>query len=415
MDAGQDVGQPAPPPDSGFIMTVPVDASPPPPPPPPPKDAAPPPPPVGYPAPHPSAPQVENGGGPSMSAPQIIPIVFQNDSYQPDIAKFTAGIGTTGASYWGVADEYGVGPATALPVVVVTDTIPTAIDDTTIATWLVSKVTTAVLPPPTPNTIYTVFYPEQTTITLQGAQSCVYFGGYHNSSTLANGTPFAYAIVPRCPQFDPVLQGIDEVTGAASHELMEAATDPLPENNPAWSQLDPDHLVWSFLGAEVGDMCAQNPDAFFKPQSFPYDVQRIWSNKAAINSHDPCVPSAPGPYFNSVPVLNDTITLNLGGQTASTKGALIPVGQSKTIEVDLFSDAPTSGPWQVSAMDITPQLQMAQGQTLSFSFDTTSGQNGDKLKLTISAEAAGMYGIEVFLITSTLGGATRLWLGAVGN
>src|ERR1700722_11642280 len=101
---------------------------------------------------------------------------------QPDIAMFTAGVGATGAAYWSVAQEYGVGPATALPVVVVTDTVPMAIDDTTIAEWLVSKVASMVLPPPTPNTIYAIFYPEETTVTLQGAQSCVYFGGYHNSS-----------------------------------------------------------------------------------------------------------------------------------------------------------------------------------------------------------------------------------------
>ena len=298
----------------------------------------------------------------------------------------------------------------------VTDVPPPMIDDTVIATWLVGKVTSKILPPPTLNTIYTVFYPEQTTVTLQGAQSCQAFGGYHNSYQLADGTPFAYAVIPRCPQFDPVLQGVDEVTGATSHELMEAATDPLPQTNtPSWGQLDPDHLIWSFLGAEIGDLCAQNPDAFFKPQGFPYDVQRIWSNKAAAASHDPCVPAAPGPYFNSVPVQNDVITLNFGGQGATTKGTLIPVGQSKVIELDLFSDAPTSGPWQVQVMDITSALQMAQGQTLSFSFDTTSGQNGDKIHMTTSVQSAGSFGIEVFLIASQLGSETRLWLGAVGN
>jgi hypothetical protein len=351
-----------------------------------------------------------------MTAPEIIPIVFQNDTYQVDIAQFTAGVGATGAAYWSVADEYLVGPATALPVVVVTDAIPTMIDDTVIATWLVGKVTSNILPPPTANTIYAVFYPEQTTVTLQGSPSCQAFGGYHNSYQLADGTPFAYAVVPRCPQFDPALQGIEEVTGAASHEFMEASTDPLPEtNNPAWSELDPDHLVWSFLGAEIGDLCAQNPDAFFKPASFPFSVQRVWSNKAAAASHDPCVPAAPGPYFNSVPVLNDTITLNGGGQSATTKGVLIPVGQTGTVEVDLFSDAPTNGPWQVQAIDLTPELQMSQGQTLSFTWDTTSGQNGDKLHMTVAVEAAGTYGIEVFLISSTLGSETRLWLGAVGN
>jgi hypothetical protein len=289
------------------------------------------------------------------------------------------------------------------------------IDDTTIASWLATKVEAMTLPPPTANTIYAVFYPVQTTVTLQGATSCQYFGGYHNSSQLADGTPFAYAVVPRCPQFDPVLQGIDEVTGAASHELMEAATDPLPQTNtPAYSQLDPEHLVWTFLGAEIGDMCAQNPDAFFDPSGFPYAVQRVWSNKAAAASHDPCVPAASGPYFNSVPVLNDNITVSFGGQSATTKGALIPVGQNKTIEVDLFSDAPTNGQWIVQAIDMTPQLGQSQGATLSFSFDTTAGQNGDKLHLTITVVLESIFaGAHAFQITSTLNGRQSVWPGLI--
>jgi hypothetical protein len=379
-------------------------------------DAAPPPPPVGYPAPHPPAPQVTSAGGPVMTAPVIVPIVFPNDAYQSDIAAFTSGIGATGTAYWSVIDEYGVGPATAKPVIVVTDAAPTMIDDSAIQPWIASNIASNVLPAPTPDTIYAIFYPEQTTVTLQGATSCMVFGGYHNSFQTADGTPFSYAVVPRCPNFNPALVGVDEVTGAASHEFMEAATDPLPETQtPSYNVLDQDHLIWGLLGSELADMCAQNPDAFFLPTGFQYDVQRLWSDKEAAASHDPCVPSAGGPYFNSVPVLTDTVILSgaIGG--GQTQGVNIPVGQSQTIEVDLFSDAPTSGPWAVTAIDLTPDLGLSTQQTLSFAFNTSSGQNGDKLQLTITVDAASMYGVEVFMLVSALGNTERLWFGAVGN
>ena len=41
----------------------------------------------------------------------------------------------------------------------------------------------------------------------------------------------------------------------------------------------------------------------------------------------------------------------LGGPVIHTPGVKIPVGGSKTIDVTLFSDAPTTGPWRVIAYD----------------------------------------------------------------
>ena len=81
-------------------------------------------------------------------------------------------------------------------------------------------------------------------------------------------------------------------------------------------------------------------------------MQRTWSNKAAPAGHDPCVPALPGEvYFNAAPVLNDNITVDVIGQTSRCKGVKIAVGETKTIEIDLFSDAATGGPWTVAVQD----------------------------------------------------------------
>src|SRR5262249_42285690 len=148
-----------------------------------------------------------------------------------------------------------------------------------------------------------------------GAQkSCESFGGYHDSITLdeAHGArDVAYAVVPRCPSFGH-LHGVDALTAAESHELIEAATDPYPMTNPAFLEPDQAHLSWLLAlgGGEVGDMCAQSPGAFTKFAELPYVVKRSWSNTAAMNSHDPCVPAPPDEvYFNSVPELGDSVTI----------------------------------------------------------------------------------------------------------
>jgi len=112
-----------------------------------------------------------------------------------------------------------------------------------------------------------------------------------------------------------------------------------------------------------------------------------------------------------MPVLTDTVTLG-GGQIVS-KGVNIPVGQTATVEVDLFSDANTNGPWTVSATDVATLRGSAS--TLTMSWDRTTGQNGEKLHLTITVTAASQYGADGFLIQSQLGTRKNLWLGLIGN
>ena len=68
------------------------------------------------------------------------------------------------------------------------------------------------------------------------------------------------------------------------------------------------------------------------------------------------------------------------------KGVKIPVGESKTIEVDLFSDGATSGPWTVAAIDSSRRARA--GATLDLKWDRTTGLNGEKLHLTVTVTEA---------------------------
>ena len=152
-----------------------------------------------------------------------------------------------------------------------------------------------------------------------------------------------------------------------SHELDEAATNPFVNSQPAFGQVDDPHTIWDIgtFGGEVADMCQNNSDSNYTPPGSTYMVQRSWSNAAAKAGTNPCVPvPATGPYFNSYPTLPDMVTLTAGspsGGPITTEGVKIPVGQSRTIDVVLHSEAATSGPWTVAVQDLS-QYYRRQGR-----------------------------------------------------
>jgi hypothetical protein len=375
-----------------------------------------------FPASHPAMPRVISLGGPVMTAPKIVEITFQGDSLQAEIDTFMEQLAGATAYWEGATAEYGVGPLADVTSVTLAEKPAAQLADPDVQVWLKEKILMNQVPQADANTIYLVYYPASTVVTMGGGALCGMTGandfqGYHDDFAISPGKYVTYAIAGRCPSPVAGLPEIDEVSAEASHELIEAATDPLPTDNPAYIALDPNDLAWELIaGPEVADMCAVNPDAFYKPTGVTDLVQRVWSNAAAAAGHDPCQPNGSTPYFNSAPVLSDTVQIpNTVFGPLETQGVDIPIGTSKTIELDLYSDAPTSGPWTVSAIDLSSTFFGATSPALSFSFDKTSGQNGDKLHLTITALAAGPLGASPFWIESDLGNVQKFWVGVVGN
>ena len=374
-----------------------------------------------YPAPHADPPQVVTFNGPVLASPKIVPVFFADydATLAGQVTDLDAKVGAT--QYWAAnVTEYGVGAAVSAMPVKLTEMAPASIDDAAIQTWLAAKLNgnDPAWPAPDANTVYSLHYPVSSMITSGGALSCQDFGGYHANITLDamhGSMDVAYAVIPSCPNFG-AMSLLDATTTTETHELIEAATDPYPMTNPAYITVDSKHAYWSRVlgGGETGDLCAQFGSSFTTFAELPYLVQRSWSNKAALAGHDPCVPSLPGEvYFNTAPVLNDTITAMMFGQSVLLKGVKIPVGQSKTVELDLFSDAATTGPWTVSVKDVSSAL-MGGPSLLDFSLDKDTGVNGEKLHLTITSKAAGKHGTAAFIIDSLLGAQKTLWIGIVG-
>jgi hypothetical protein len=379
---------------------------------------------------------VNTANGPVVTAPKVTLVFYPGYPYETQLEDFAQK--AAASTYWAsTTQEYGVGPLSYSSALELKgQTAPATISNTEIQTWVQTQIQQGTFGTPDPQTIYTIFYPQTTTVTrpnpvstlLPALQSCVAFGGYHDNVQVSFGDggaaqTFAFAVMPTCGT------DVNSLTAVASHEWVEASTDPFYASGgaffltggpqAAYYSQDPDHLVWDLLGGgEAGDQCeAEGSAIYVTPPDIGYMVQRTWSNLSAQGSHDPCVPAIGGAFFDAAPVLSETVTVSssITGDFTS-KGITIPVGQSKTIEVDLFSDGDTGGPWQVSAADLLSTYYGSYGlpTSLSFAWDATQGQNGDKLHLTITVTSASVIGnAHAFMITSSKDGRQAVWPGLV--
>jgi hypothetical protein len=364
---------------------------------------------------HPAPPKVVSIGGKVLKTPKVVAITYTSDPHEADIDAFLNEAAST--SYWAeTTSEYGVGPLTVSPPIHLDTAAPATTDDATLTANLAAQLSgpNPAWGPADANTIYLFVLPEGSIIDSDG-KCCDSFDGYHDEAMVGAGS-VAYAVVCSCPGFDG--KGIDplaQVTIAMSHEIVEAATDPFVQTNAAFGQNDDKDAVWTVVtGGETADMCEYNNDAYFTPPGAKYKIQRTWSNAAALAGKNPCVPVPMEPYFNSAPVLTDPVTIDFFGAW-NTQGVKIPVGQSKTIDVDLFSDAATQGPWKVTAYDYN-SAYTGGPKLLDLSLDKDTGSNGDVLKLTIKVLATDktLKG-EAFILESDLGTQSNLWMGIVGN
>jgi hypothetical protein len=374
-----------------------------------------------FPAPHPPLPTAKSHGGAVVAHPKIVPVIFDVDPLAADIGTFMGAWATT--SYWqSMLADYGIDKPVVLDVAHVADAPASAITDDDIQTWLAAQVdgTHAGFPAPDADTLYALFYPPGVTITYPGlGASCSAFHGYHGAAPTPSGTDAVYSVISRCASIpeDTTLTGIQYVSAVTSHEVIEGLTDPFVMTTPAWALIDDAHIAWElYPGGEVGDLCALVGEAFYTPSDFPYAVQRIWSNTAAATGHDPCIVQQTGHvYFNAAPVVEDDVRVRDNfGALKTTKGVKLAIGETKTIEVDLFSDAPTSGPWSVKAIE--PFAPTPAAHHLTLAWDRSIGANGDKLHLTITALSKdAQFGGEYFMIVSTLGTQRNFWPVFVGQ
>lgn len=159
--------------------------------------------------------------------------------------------------------QYTIGHGSRIGTLTLTTSDPgTSVADSDIQQMLNTQIANNTLPQPTANTLYFVFLPSGTTVSLGGSSSCQSFCGYHD----AINSQIFYAVMPY-PNCSGCLNGLadfDSLTATSSHELCEAITDPIP--GQGW---------YDSANGEIGDICAWQTKKVGN-----YTVQQEWSNKA---------------------------------------------------------------------------------------------------------------------------------------
>jgi hypothetical protein len=328
-------------------------------------------------------------GGTLITAPKVVTVTFGMDPLATQLDAFGASLASS--SYWdAIRAGYcgngntciGDGPM-GTSVALMTPPAANYTDSTygaasTMIPFVQGLITGNIVPAPDANTIYVLYFPATTTITLDGTTSCQGFVGYHNS-LMMNGQEVFFAVVPECPPpaMTPPITLLQNTTLTASHEVMETASDGssasfgfyLDMGKPAsWGWYD-------VQGGEIGDLCVDN---FYlgldEVQEGAFTVQRIWSMTNAAAGKNPCVPIPAGEvYFNAFPTVSVVV---------------VDVGKSKTIEVAALADGPMA-PWTVLAQDWTDPVKQYVSFSIAGGTDTDAGpeiqmKSGDTVKLTVT-------------------------------
>jgi hypothetical protein len=338
--------------------------------------------------------------GPVLTTPKVVAITYDNDTNRSQLETFMSSFAAS--SSWATeTSEYGVGALTVGTPQHIAGNAPTAPADSDAQALLAANLTAQDGGPPLwgapdPNTIYALFYPSGTIADDgTGAKCCTDFDGYHGQSEIT-GVNVAYAIMCSCPGFDgPTIADLPQLTVVASHELVEAATDPFPFSNPAFSETDDAHGVWSFVnGGEVADMCALVDTTFWNPPDLSFTIQRAWSNMAAAAGHDPCVGQPTTPYYQTVPYLPDTALVS--GVGIKTNAINIAVGQTATLSLHVYADA-TAGPFLIGVADYS-----GNGY-LSITGPQDRYNPGDEItaQITVNSQDPQLGNAETFIVTTS--------------
>jgi hypothetical protein len=353
-----------------------------------------------------SFPRSVSSGGPVIANPKIVPIVFNGDTFTSDIGTFTQRMGVS--AYWKeTATEYGVGPFATLPTVVLDEAAPAAIDDSAIKLWLQTKLADPQtrLGAPDDSTLYALYYPKATTITLEGSSSCQAFGGYHNETTVG-AIKVAYAVMPRC---SGRMGDLESLSIVASHEYFEWATDPFPFTAPAYQQTDEEHIAWAIAaGGELSDLCTTlDFGQGIRLPEIGYSVQRQWSNLSSLAGHHPCIPSDGTPYVVAVPEAPDMIVIPDGVQSIRSRGVSIPRKKSRDVRVRIHTDGPaTVSSLPLRVVDMRNGGGDPPGFTFSFSSDVLG--SGEIVTMTVEADGTEPYAAPVLVIGDRQG-SLGLW------
>ena len=230
-------------------------------------------------------------GGPVLGNAKVVAVLWGPDvdpAVRDKIGAFYSAVVTS--PYFGWLGEYDTasqkigkgtlaGEATLAP-----HGARKTLSDAQIERELAAQIKSGKLPAPDADTVFMIHFPPGVRITMGGSSSCQSGGfcGYH-SAFRRGGRRVAYAVLPDMGAGSGCDTGcgagatpFDVVTSVASHELVEAVTD--PEVGLARGLAAP--LAWyDEKNGEIGDIC-NGKSGKLRARGATYTVQKQWSNAA---------------------------------------------------------------------------------------------------------------------------------------
>jgi hypothetical protein len=244
-------------------------------------------------------PVIASGGGAVMSPLEIVTIVSLGDVDQD--ALFSVGDAVAASRWWAsFAGDYGLSTVTHTKWTGAGITA-TSVSDVEMIAYMKATIQANGGHAPDAHTLYLLYLPDGTNSSDATSgevnTDCKSTSGYHTMT--ADG--MIWAVVERCPVAYLGWTKLMGVTQTATHEIVEAATDPdtafgwnvacAPGKRP-W-ECFPLEVASGTNQGEVGDLCS---DTLWSEAGLTWT--RVWSKTAAAKGGDPCVPAVSAPYYD---------------------------------------------------------------------------------------------------------------------
>ena len=229
----------------------------------------------------PAGAHLTNFGGPTLTQVSVHPVFWNaNTQFQPNLNAFYNAV--TNSTLYDMLHQYSsIGRGSGVAGFVDNRTT-TSVSDAAIHTELNRLFTAGSLPLPTTNNYYPVHFPSGVTITASdGSKSCQVFCAYHGTY-VRNGVNVNYGVIPDqgggcangCGRNAQRVNNLDSV---ASHELVEATTDPAVGLATTFSP----PLAWyDQNNGEIGDICNAQQGTTVGGDGATYTIQLEFSNSA---------------------------------------------------------------------------------------------------------------------------------------
>jgi len=220
-------------------------------------------------------------GGPVLTNVSVHPVFWNsNTQFQANINAFYSAV--TNSPLFDMLSQYSsIGRGSGAAGFVDNKTT-TSVSDAAIHTELNRLFTAGSLPLPTSNNYYPVHFPAGVTVTASdGSKSCQVFCAYHGTY-VRNGVNVNYGVIPDqgggcaggCGGNSQRVNNMDSV---ASHELVEATTDPAVGLATTFSP----PLAWyDQNNGEIGDICNAQQGTTVGGDGATYTIQLEFSNSA---------------------------------------------------------------------------------------------------------------------------------------